>query len=79
MLLGGAIYHNIQNSQPSSRLVRLLLYCVTICALVQHINCNVWCSASQSGSGSPNVMGGSQVTGLGSYTPLTLGLITTSM
>jgi len=54
MLLGGAIYHNIQNSQPAS-------------------------SASQSGSGSPNVMGGGQVTALGSYTPLTLGLITTSM
>jgi len=54
MLLGGAIYHNIQNSQPSS-------------------------SASQSGSDSPSVMGGSQVTALGSYTPLTLGLITTSM
>ena len=31
MLLGGAIYHNIQNSQPASRLVRLFLYWVTIC------------------------------------------------
>jgi len=47
MLLGGAIYHNIQNSQPSSP------------------------------TSSPSMMG--QVTPLGAYTPLTLGLITTSM
>ena len=77
MLLGGAIYHNIQNSQPASRLVRLFLYWVTICEHM-YTDCNL-CSASQSGSGSPNVMGGGQVTALGSYTPLTLGLITTSM
>ena len=77
MLLGGAIYHNIQNSQPASRLVRLFLYRVIICEHM-YTDCNM-CSASQSGSGSPNVMGGGQVTALGSYTPLTLGLITTSM
>ena len=53
---------------------------LNICTIVRACvyDCNM-CSASQSGSGSPNVMGGGQVTALGSYTPLTLGLITTSM
>ena len=73
-------WSNISQYSEQSACIKVssACFCIVLHFVNKHINGNM-CSASQSGSGSPNVMGGGQVTALGSYTPLTLGLITTSM